>query len=261
MIKAKKIVPLLYDSINILVVYTIFRQEFRSYFTSVTGYIAIGLFVLAVSLFLWVIPGSYNVFDSGYANLDGMFAIAPWLFMLLCPAITMRLIAEERQRGTWDLLFSRPLTLNSIVIGKYVAAWTVCLIALLPCLLHYVVLYYIAQPIGNVDGGAFAGAMLGLVFLAATFCAIGLFASALSSSQITAFIIASVLCFILYYGFDLIASMIDFGVIAKRVSAIGFNEHFKSISRGVIDSADVVYFMAVTIFFIISTEIVLSRRK
>lgn len=241
--------------------FTVFRHELRAYFSSPTGYIAIGLFVIVISLFLWVIPGQYNVFDGGYAQLDGMFVLAPWLFILLCPALTMRLVAEEKQLHTWELLISRPLSSWQILGGKYLASWVVCIVALLPCLLHYLIIYMLAQPQGNVDGGAFAGAMLGLVFLAATNCAVGTFASSVSNSQIVAFITGVTLCFVLFYGLDLVGGLFTAGSLVHNIRQVGFHAHYSSISRGVIDSADMAYFLVVTALFLALSAWFIDRRK
>ena len=241
-------------------VFIVFRHELRAYFSSPIGYIAIGLYLLAVWLFLWVIPGSYNVFDNGYAQLDGLFALSPWLFMLLCPALTMRLIAEEKLSGTWDIILTRPVEPWQIVSGKLLAAWTVCLIALLPNVLSYAAVSYLAQPAGNVDGGAFIGGMTGLVALVAVNSAVGLFASALTRSQIVAFIIAAALCFTLFYGFDLLCSFIGTGSILDTLTKFGFHEHYKSVSRGVLVGADIVYFLAVTLLFGWLTTLIAKRR-
>ena len=137
-----------------------FRKELTYYFSTPIAYIVIGLYLLAISLFLWVIPGQWNIIDSGYAQVDGLFQLSPWLFMLLCPALTMRLFSEERQSGMWDLIRTKPISLTRIVLGKYFAAWTLVLIGLLPCFVHYFVVAYMAEPMGNLDSGAFLGSFI-----------------------------------------------------------------------------------------------------
>ena len=132
-----------------------YRKELAYYFSTPIAYIVIGLYQLAISLFLWVIPGQWNIIDSGYAQVDGLFQLSPWLFMLLCPALTMRLLSEERQSGIWDLIRTKPVSLSRIMWGKYFAAWTLVLIGLLPCFVHYFVVAYMAEPMGNLDSGAF----------------------------------------------------------------------------------------------------------
>lgn len=241
--------------------FAIFKKEFRYFFSTPIGYIVLGLFWLAISLFLWVIPGQYNIIDSGYAQLDGLFQLSPWLFMFLCPAVCMRMFAEEQQNHTWDLLATKPIQLWQIVIGKFCAAWVLTAIALIPCIFHYWVVYSLAEPVGNVDSGAFWGAFMGLLFLTAANCSIGLFTSALTKSQIVAFILGLLLCFLLFYGFDLAAGLFSKGSTIEAIRQIGFNAHYNSISRGVIDSRDIIYFLAISALFQLVTTKLLSIKK
>ena len=216
-----------------------FRKELSYYFSTPIAYIVIGLFLLAVSLFLWVIPGQWNVIESGYAQVDGLFQISPWLLMLVCSALTMRLFAEERQNGTWILLRAQPISLWKIVLSKYLAAFILTVLALLPCIVHYFILYYMAEPIGNVDGGQFVGSMMGLVLLSASFTGIGLLCSTLTSSQLVAFILSAVGCFILYW--------------------VTLQDHYSSISRGVVDLRDIVFFLSVAIVAIVVSILILDK--
>ena len=232
---------------------SIFRKELRSFFSNATGYIVIGIFLLLTGLFLWVIPGQYNIIDAGYANVDGLFYLAPWLFLFLCPAVTMRLFAEEKQTGTWELLVTKPLSRLQLVLGKYFAGWVLVALALLPTLIYYFSVSYLAEPVGNVDSGAFWGSFIGLFFLAGVYVAIGTFSSSLSNNQIISFVVALVLSFFFYYGFDLLASFFTSGQAIQYIESIGINSHYKSMSRGVIDSRDVIYFVGVSVVFILAT--------
>ena len=232
---------------------SIFRKELRSFFSNATGYIVIGIFLLLTGIFLWVIPGQYNIIDAGYANVDGLFYLAPWLFLFLCPAVTMRLFAEEKQTGTWELLVTKPLSRLQLVLGKYFAGWVLVALALLPTLIYYFSVSYLAEPIGNVDSGAFWGSFIGLFFLAGVYVAIGTFSSSLSNNQIISFVVALVLSFFFYYGFDLLASFFTSGQAIQYLESIGINSHYKSMSRGVIDSRDVIYFVGVSVVFILAT--------
>ena len=193
----------------------------------------LALFVLGISLFLWVIPGEWNIIDSGYANADGLFAIAPWLLILVCPALTMRLFAEERQSGTWDVLRSLPTTISRIVWAKYAAALTVMVVALLPCVVHLFIVYAIAEPVGNVDTGAFAGSMVGLLLLAAGMLGVSLLCAACTTNQIVAFILGAVANFALYW--------------------LLMQEHYQSLARGVIDAKDVFFFACMAIASVLLT--------
>ena len=210
-----------------------FRKELAYYFSTPIAYIVIGLYLLAISLFLWVIPGQWNIIDSGYAQVDGLFQLSPWLFMLLCPALTMRLFAEERQSGMWDLLCTKPVSLTRIVVSKYLAAWTLVLIGLLPCLVHYFVVAYMAEPMGNIDGGAFAGSFIGLVLLSGAFLAIGLLCATFSKSQIVCFILGALACFVLYW--------------------LLLQDHYTSLSRGVLDLRDVLFFVTLAVLCLLLT--------
>lgn len=198
----------------------------------------IGLFLLAISLLLWVIPGQWNVIESGYAQVDGLFQISPWLLMLVCPALTMRLFAEERQTGTWTLLRAQPIPLWRIVVSKYMAAFLLTIIALLPCVVHYFILYYMAEPIGNIDSGQFVGSMMGLIFLSASFTGIGMLCSTFTRSQLVAFILGGASCFTLFW--------------------LTLQDHYSSISRGVLDMRDVVFFLSVAITAIIISILIMN---
>ena len=233
--------------------FSVLKKELRAFFSNANGYIVIGIFLTLSGLFLWVIPGEYNVLETGYANVDGLFYLAPWLFLFLCPAITMRLFAEEKQTGTWELLTTKPLSKTQIVLGKYLAAWMLVLIALLPVILYYFSIYYLAEPVGNVDSGAFWGSFIGLIFLAAVYVAAGTFTSSLSSNQLVAFIIAVVTSFFLFYGFEVLTGFFISGQSVQLLDSLGIHAHYKSMSRGVIDSRDLVYFVFVSAAFLAAT--------
>lgn len=218
-----------------------FRKELSYYFSTPIAYIVIGLFLLAVSLFLWVVPGQWNIIESGYAQVDGLFQISPWLLMLVCPALTMRLFAEERQSGTWLLLRAQPIPLWKIVVGKYLASFVLIVIALFPCIVHYFIVFYMAEPMGNIDSGQFVGSFMGLVFLSASFTGIGLLCSTLTRSQLVAFILGAVSCFVLYW--------------------VTLQEHYSSISRGVVDLRDVVFFLSVAIVAVVVSILIMNRAE
>ena len=217
-----------------------YRRQLSYYFSTPIAYIAIALYLLTISLLLWVVPGQWNIIDSGYAQVDGLFAIAPWLLLLLCPALTMQLFAEERLSGTWELLLTKPVSLGRIVLGKYFAAWTVVLLAQLPCLVHLAAVSVIAEPAGNIDSGAFICAFTGLVLVSASLTAIGTWAASIAKSQIVCFLVAFIAGFLVFYAFDL---------ISPRVAPLGLNYHLQSLSAGVMDLRDIVYFFTVTTLF------------
>jgi ABC-2 type transport system permease protein len=241
--------------------FSIFKKELNGFFSSLTGYIVIIVFLLINSLFMWVFPGEWNVLDSGYAGLDTLFIISPWVFLFLVPAVTMRMIAEEKRLGTIELIYSRPLTERGVVTGKYLASVLLVLLALLPGIIYYISVYYLGEVPGNLDKGGTWGAFIGLFFLAAVYVSAGIFASSLTDNQVVAFIIAILICLVMFIGFDSLAYLPGLKNIDEFVIRLGINEHYKSMSRGVIDLKDIVYFVVVTIIFNESTRLVLLSRK
>ena len=241
--------------------FAIFRKEISGFFSSLTGYIVIIVFLLINSLFMWVFPGEWNVIDSGYAGLDTLFFLSPWVFMFLIPAVTMRMIAEEKRLGTIELIYSRPITERGIIYGKYFASICLVLLALLPGVIYYISVYHLGETPGNLDKGGTLGAFIGLFFLAAVYASAGILASSVTDNQVIAFIIAVLICFVLFMGFDSIAYLPGLKRLDEFIIRLGINEHYKSISRGVIDIKDIIYFLAVIIFFNELTRChLLSRR-
>ncbi len=241
--------------------YSLFVKEIRTFLSSLLGYIIIVVFLLAISLFMWIIQGESNVLDAGYANINTLFAIGPMVFLFLIPAITMRSFAEERRSGTIELLLTRPLTDLQIILAKYFAGIILVGISILPTLVYYYTVWRLGVPMGNIDSGGTWGSYLGLMFLGASFVSIGVFASSLTDSQILSFVIAFVLCFVCYLGFEALSSLSVFGKADTLIQTLGINEHYNSISRGVIDTRDVVYFGSFNAFFILLTRTVLESRK
>lgn len=237
------------------------KKEIFSYFNSLTVYIVVIVFLLVNSLFLWVFPGEYNVLEFGYANLNGLFAIAPFVFLFLVPAVTMRLFSEENKSGTIEILLTKPLSDSKIVMAKYLAAFSLVVFSLIPTLIYYYSVYQLGFPKGNLDIGAFWGSFLGLLFLGSSFTAIGLFTSSLSNNQIVAFILAIFISAFFYLGFDLIASLGFPSRIELLLINLGIESHYASISRGVIDSRDVIYFISLKVFFLMLTKLKMEARK
>lgn len=241
--------------------FALYRKEIRSFLNSLIGYIVIVVFLTIISLFMWVFPGEMNILDAGYANIDTLFVIAPWVFMFLVPAITMRSFADERKSGTIELLLTRPLSDIQIVLAKYLAGITLVLLSLIPTLVYYMSVHLLGNPIGNIDTGGMWGSYIGLFFLSSGFVAIGVFASSITENQIISFIVAVFLCFFFYLGFDSISNLALFGKVDALIIQLGIQEHYISMSRGVIDTRDVVYFLSLAAFFILLTKTVLESRK
>ena len=238
--------------------YSILKKEITSYLSSLVAYVTIGVFLLVLGLLLWVYPDS-SILEYGYAVLDGLFNTAPYLFMFLVPAITMRSLAEERKEGTFELLVTRPLTDWQIVTGKFLAAVLIVLFALVPTLVYYYSVYTLGNPQGNIDSGGVIGSYIGLFLLGSAFAAIGLFASSITKNQIIAFTIAVFLCFFFYSGFDSLSTL--FSLQDLNLQDLGINQHYQSISRGVLDTRDLAYFIVLTGIFIALTLFSLLRQR
>jgi ABC-2 type transport system permease protein len=244
--------------------WVLYKKEISSFFSSLVGYIAIIVFLVITGLFLWFLDSdgnAFNIIDGNYANLDGLFIIAPWVFLFLVPAITMKMFSEERKTGTIEFLNTKPLTDVQIILAKFFAGLTLVLFSLIPTLVYVYSVYQLGYPKGNLDMGGTVGSYIGLLFLGAAFSAIGLFASALTENQVIAFIFGMALCFFCYIGFGFIADSGLFGDFGYIVILLGIEEHYGSISRGVIDSRDLVYYISLIAFFVLLTKLSLVRRK
>jgi len=234
-------------------------REIKSFFGSPIGYLVIAIFLLLNGLFLWVFEGDFNILNSGFADLGPFFTIAPWILIFLIPAVTMRSFSDEKKQGTIELLFTKPLSLWEIVNGKFFGAIILIVLALLPTLIYVFVISWLGNPQGNIDMGSTLGSYFGLLFLIGGYTAIGVFTSTLSENQIVAFIASVFLCFVFYFGFEGIAGFA--GSLSNAVAAFGMDYHFKSMSRGVIDTRDVVYFLSVAFFFLALTVYQLKTLK
>ena len=240
---------------------TLLLKEISQFFSSLTGYIVVIVFLLINGLFLWVFPGEMNLLDGGYATLDTLFTIAPWVFLFLIPAITMRSFAEEKKSGNLDLLLTRPLTEMQIVLAKYGAAIAVALIALIPTLFFFYTIAALHQPDMPMDAGATWGSYIGLILLSAIYAAVGIFASSLTDNSVIAFILAVLLCFFLYIGFNSVGYLSSEGTSGNFIINLGIEAHYKSMRRGVIDSRDLVYFISVIVLFLFFTRLKLNSRN
>ncbi|MCR4829423.1 MAG: gliding motility-associated ABC transporter permease subunit GldF [Bacteroidales bacterium] len=240
--------------------FTLFKKEISSFFSSVMGYLTLVVYLLFTGLLLWVFRTDFNLLDYKYAGLEGLFLLSPWLYLFLIPAITMRMFAEEKRNGTMELLLTKPMGEFSIVFAKFMAGSLLVLISLLPTLVYYWAVYRLGDPVGNIDTGSVIGSYIGLLLLGCAFVSIGLFASSLTSNQIVAFIIAALLSFFCFKGFDGLYLMTH-GHLALMLRNLGIAIHYDSISRGVIDTRDLVYFLSVIALFVMLTRTVLLSRK
>ena len=239
----------------------LFRKEINGFLSSLIGYIVIIVFLTAIGMLMWIFPGDSNIMDSGYANLNTLFVMGPWVFMFLVPAVTMRSFAEEKRLGTIELLFTQPISDIGIILAKYFAGFVLIVFSLLPTLVYFGTVYYLGNPVGNLDIGGVWGSYVGLLFLGAGFVAIGIFCSSITSNQIISFVIAIFLSFFCYTGFDSISALSLFGGMDAVILGLGIQEHYLSMSRGVLDTRDILSFLSLITMFLLFTKIVLDRRK
>ena len=235
-------------------------KEWRQFFSSLTGYIAIIIFLLIIGLFLFVFPDT-AILDFGYASLDNFFSIAPFILLFLIPTITMRSIADEYKVGTFEIIKTLPVTPGKIVWGKYFGCLLIVIIALFPTLIYSISIQYLSAR-GGIDIGAVTGSYMGLFMLAGVFTAVGICTSSFTNNTIVAFIVAAFICFILFSGFNAISKIPGLGALGidYYIEMLGIDFHYKSISRGIIDSRDLIYFAVTTILFILITQKQIEKR-
>ncbi len=238
----------------------ILRKEVNSFFDSLIAYVVIAVFLTATGLLLWVFPET-SLLTYGYADLFTLFSLTPYVFMFLIPAITMRSFAEEKKGGTMELLLTQPVTDFQLMAGKFLAGWLIVVVALLPTLIYYFSVYQLGSPPGNLDTAGITGSYIGLVLLGGVFTAIGIFASSVTENQVIAFVLAVFLCFLFFTGFDAVAGLPAWGNNAYLIEQLGILYHYNAMSRGLIDSRNLVYFVSVIALMGLSTHLVLNSRK
>ena len=237
----------------------ILKKEINSFFASPMGYLVIAVFLLLNGLFLWLFKGEFNILDTGFADMSAFFLLAPWILIFLIPAVTMRSFSDEKKQGTLELLLTKPISTLQIVLGKYFGSFVLIIIALIPTLLYVLTISKLGANEGNLDIGSILGSYFGLLFLAGAYTSIGIFSSTLSDNQIVAFIIAVFICFFFYFGFEGLSNYNIFGDLLY-VEKLGMEEHYKSMSRGVLDTRDLLYFISITVFFIVLTKLNIQKK-
>ena len=237
---------------------SLFLKEINAFFGSLLGYLVLALFLIALGLIVWVFPQS-SVLDYGFADLEVLFSYTPYVFTFLIPALSMRAIADERKTGTWELLRTSPLSLVQIVLAKYFALLCLVFLAILPTLLYFFSVIQLGDPIGNLDQAGFFGSWFGLLMIGAVFSAVGLFASALTSQQVLAFVLGVFLCFVLYFGFSALSDL-QLGGFNYLVEELSLSYHYISLSRGVIDSTDL-FFLFGMIWVFLGGSVLVLRNK
>lgn len=238
----------------------VFSKEFGSFLNSLIAYVVIGVFLTGIGLLMWVFPET-SVLEYGYADMDTLFSLGPYVFIFLIPAITMRSFAEERKGGTLELLMTKPLTDWDVILGKFLASFALVLFALLPTLFYYFSISRLGNPVGNLDTAGIAGSYVGLALLGGVFCSVGIFASSITPNQIVAFIVAAFLCFLLFSGFESLSTLNVWSSQALLIKQFGILAHYESLSKGLIDSRDVLYFGSVVVLLLSFTKILLGSRQ
>lgn len=239
----------------------LFLKEIHSFFSSITGYIAIGIFLLCTGFFLWIFP-EYSVLEYGFATLDAFFELSPMLLLLIIPAVTMRSFSEEKSVGTIEWLLTKPLTDMQLILGKYAAAVCLAVFALVPTVIYYISIYQLGMPVGNIDTGGVLGSYIGLLFLVLVFSAIGIFTSCITQNQMVAFLVAVGLSAFMFWGFGALSEFpFMIGNTSMVLKQIGIQEHYSAVSRGVVDTRDVMYFGSVVMVFLLLTQLNLASRK
>ena len=241
--------------------WVLFGKEINGFFSSIIGYVVIFFFLLTNGLLIWVFKTPVNVMEGNYASLESLFFISPWLFLFLIPAITMRMISDEKRFGTLELLLVRPVGEFMLVFSKFLASWFLAIVSILPTLIYLYSVWKLGSPPGNIDMGGTWGSYIGLLLLAGIYASIGIFASSLTDNQAVSFVLAVVISLIITWGFDQLATVFNSGSVEFMVSKLGLLYHYESISRGVLDSRDLIYFFGVMTVFIMSTRTVLQSRK
>ncbi|HEY9168145.1 MAG TPA: gliding motility-associated ABC transporter permease subunit GldF [Lutibacter sp.] len=240
---------------------SILTKELNSFFSSPIAYLVIGVYLVINGLFLWVFKGEFNILHAGFADLNGYFFLAPWIFIFLIPAITMRSFSEEINTGTIEIIKTKPITNWEIILGKYFGALMLVILAIIPTLIYVYSIYQLGNPIGNIEFGTTFGSFIGLLFLASAYTAIGVFSSTISKNQIVSFIIAVFISFFLFYGFEAISGLNLAGNLDYFLKNLGMSEHFNSIGKGVIDTRDLIYFISVTFIFLVFTYFRIQHEK
>ena len=238
----------------------IYRKEINSFLSSLIAYIVISVFLVAMGLLVWVFPET-NVMDYGYADMGTFFTMAPFVLMFLIPAITMKMLAEETKTGTIEILVVKPVTKLQVILGKYFAALTLVIVAIVPTLVYYYSLYQLATPLGNVDTAGITGSYIGLLLLASVFSALGILASAMTNNQVVAFIIATFLSFILFTGLNSLAGINVWSAISLPLSKMSLEYHYHAMSKGLLDSRDIIYLISVSALFLFFSKLILEYKK
>ena len=240
--------------------FNIYLKEINSFLGSLIAYIVITVFLVAMGLLVWVFPET-NVIDYGYAGMETFFSMAPFVLMFLIPAITMKMLAEESNTGTIEILIVKPVTKLQIILGKYFAAFTLVVFAISPTIIYYFSLYQLSSPVGNIDTAGITGSFIGLFLLSSVFCALGILTSAFSKNQIISFIIATFLSFILFTGLNSLAGINVWSELSLPLSKLSLEYHYNAMSKGLLDSRNIIYFITVVASLLYFSKLTLANKR
>ncbi|MFD2200251.1 gliding motility-associated ABC transporter permease subunit GldF [Shivajiella indica] len=239
--------------------WSLYWKEVNAFFSNLSGYLILGVFLVSLGLIVWVFPDT-SVLEYGFADLEPLFIYTPYVFNFLVPAITMKMIAEERKSGTWELLITSPLNPGKVILAKYLASLTLIFIALLPTLMYYYSIVQLGDPVGNLDQAGFFGSWIGLFLIGAVFASIGIFGSSLTSHQMVAFIWGVFISFLLYFGLTALVQLNIMSPFALFLEELSLSFHYQSMSRGVIDSQNLAYFLTVIFIMLGLTGLMIKRK-
>jgi len=240
--------------------FQVLTKEINSFLNSLIAYVVISVFLTGIGLLMWVFPET-SVLDYGYADMETLFALGPYVFMFLIPAITMRMFAEEKKAGTLELLLTKPLTDWQIILGKYFSGVVLVVFAVLPTLIYYYSVYQLGNPVGNVDTAGVMGSYVGLLLLGSVFTAIGIFSSLISTNQIVSFIVALFLCFIMYSGLESLAAIDAWGRFSLFFEQLGLAYHYRAMSRGLLDTRNIIHFLSMITVMLLLTKLIIGSRR
>ena len=235
------------------------KKEFNTFLSQPVGYLLIFSFLLMTGLFLWVFPNPYNIFEAEYANLQSFFSLTAWVLTFLVPAIAMRSFADEKKQGTLELLLTQPISVHRLVISKFIGLFLVSLVAVIPTGIYLISLYQLALDPSHIDINAILASYLGLLFLIGVNISICLFTSSLSENQLIAFISGAAGCLLFYYGFNGLMALFSNDILISVFKFLSVKSHFNSISRGVIDTRDIIFFLSLTFLFIKMTTFNINK--
>ncbi|MGM0635954.1 MAG: gliding motility-associated ABC transporter permease subunit GldF [Bacteroidota bacterium] len=241
--------------------FAIFKKEINSFFNSIIGYLVVSVFLLISGLFLWSFTGSFNIFDIGYANLTPFFELAAWILIFLVPAIAMKSFSEEKKQGTLELIYTKPITGIQLILGKFFGNLALVVIAILPSLIYIVCINYLVVETNSIDYAAIGGSYIGLILLSACYTAISLFSSSISSNQIVSFVLGVLFCFLAYFALEGISNIQLLGSNIYALEYLSLNFHYKSMSRGVLDTRNIIFFISIVLLFLGLTKFQLEKSR